>query len=135
MTIIPTRLVLKHTGIAASTPSTSYLELGELALNYTDGKIFYKGFEEGVPVIKSLSTGGGGGGVTDIITGISISENGGLSITTSGGSEFTTAGNFVFSDPINIEGGERITNVIKITTDDYNSLVEVDPNITYIILP
>lgn len=36
------KIILKKSSVAAKVPLTSDLEFGELALNYTDGKLFYK---------------------------------------------------------------------------------------------
>ena len=51
---------IKRSGVSAQTPST--LEHGELALNYADGKLFYK---DATNAIAELSTGGGTGGGLD----------------------------------------------------------------------
>ena len=51
---------IKRSGVSAQTPST--LEHGELALNYADGKLFYK---DATNAIAELSTGGGAGGGLD----------------------------------------------------------------------
>ena len=48
---------IKRSGTSSQTPSS--LEHGELALNYADGKLFYKDASDN---IAELSTGGGGGG-------------------------------------------------------------------------
>lgn len=37
-----TQIILRNSGIASNVPTASNLELGELALNYTDGKLFFK---------------------------------------------------------------------------------------------
>lgn len=36
------KIQVKHSGVIGSIPSTSFLEFGELALNYADDKIYYK---------------------------------------------------------------------------------------------
>jgi hypothetical protein len=51
---------IKRSGTTTQTPSS--LEHGELALNYADGKLFYKDASDN---IAELSTGGGGGGGLD----------------------------------------------------------------------
>jgi hypothetical protein len=51
---------IKRSGTSSQTPSS--LEHGELALNYADGKLFYKDASDN---IAELSTGGGGGGGLD----------------------------------------------------------------------
>jgi len=52
---MPNKILLKRSGTTSSTPSS--LDTGELALNYADGKLFYKNASGN---IVSLSTGGGG---------------------------------------------------------------------------
>lgn len=52
---MPNTIQLKRSGTASATPSS--LALGELALNYQDGVLFYK---NGAGAIVALSTGGGG---------------------------------------------------------------------------
>ena len=49
---------IKRSGTSSQTPSS--LEHGELALNYADGKLFYK---DATDTITELSTGGGAGGL------------------------------------------------------------------------
>lgn len=49
---------IKRSGTSSQTPSS--LEHGELALNYADGKLFYK---DATNAIAELSTGGGSGGL------------------------------------------------------------------------
>ena len=51
---------IKRSGTSSETPSS--LEHGELALNYADGKLFYK---DATDTITELSTGGGAGGGLD----------------------------------------------------------------------
>ena len=50
-----TKLVLKHSGEPGIIPDTSFLDRGELALNYADGKLFYKNTSNGISAI-SLSS-------------------------------------------------------------------------------
>ena len=53
---MPNTIQLKRSGTASATPSS--LALGELAINYADGKLFYK---NGSNAIVEFSSGGGGG--------------------------------------------------------------------------
>ena len=48
---------LKHSGTASSTPSS--LEYGELAINYTDGKLFYK--DSSAQIVEFFSKKGSSG--------------------------------------------------------------------------
>ena len=52
---------LKRSATAGNVPSTSDLELGEVALNTTDGKMYIKKSVGGTESIVELGTGGGGG--------------------------------------------------------------------------
>lgn len=51
---------LKRSSVAGKVPTTSDLQLGELALNTYDGKLFTKK-DDGTASIVELSGGGGGG--------------------------------------------------------------------------
>ena len=55
---------IKNSSVAAKVPLTGDLAYGEIALNYADGKIYYKKSDN---TIQSIS-GGGGGGVWTKIT-------------------------------------------------------------------
>ena len=57
MTIANTTIQLKKSGVPGNSPTT--LNYGELAINYADGKLYYKNASG---AIASISTGGGGGG-------------------------------------------------------------------------
>lgn len=50
------RIVLKKSAVVGKVPLSSDLEYGELALNYADGKIYYKGVDNLVRPFSS-STG------------------------------------------------------------------------------
>lgn len=52
---------LKRSAVAGKAPTTSDLELGELALNTYDGKLYTKK-DDGTASIVELSGGSGGGG-------------------------------------------------------------------------
>lgn len=52
---------IKNSGISSNVPSS--LEFGELAINYADGKIFYK---DSANTIVEFSSGGGGISSTEI---------------------------------------------------------------------
>lgn len=56
---------LKNSSVALKVPLTTDLVYGEVALNYADGKIYYKKSDN---TIQSISGGGGGGGVWTKIT-------------------------------------------------------------------
>lgn len=51
---------IKRSGTASSQPQSTDLQLGELALNYADGKLYYKTAAGAVALLASGSSGGGG---------------------------------------------------------------------------
>ena len=73
---------LKRSAVAGKAPPTSDLELGELALNTYDGKLYTKK-DNGSASIVELSGGGGGGGPIAETAQV-ISENLELSAGSSG---------------------------------------------------
>ncbi len=48
------RIVLKRSGVANTAPSSNDLDYGELAINYSDGVLFYKNSGNVVQSIGSL---------------------------------------------------------------------------------
>ena len=56
---------LKRSAVSGKAPTTGDLELGELALNTFDGKLYTKK-DNGTASIVELSGGGGGGGSVDV---------------------------------------------------------------------
>ena len=72
---------LKRSAVAGKAPTTSDLELGELALNTYDGKLYTKK-DDGTASVVELSGGGGGGPIAE--TAQVISENLTLSASTNG---------------------------------------------------
>jgi hypothetical protein len=63
---------LKRSAVAGKAPATTDLELGELALNTYDGKLYTKK-DNGTASIVELSGGGGGGPIAE--TAQVISQN------------------------------------------------------------
>lgn len=57
-------LLIKRSGTANAVPSSGNLELGELAINYTDGNLFYKNASNVVTLIASNKTANFSGNVT-----------------------------------------------------------------------
>ena len=72
------KLILKKSSVLGKTPVVGDLEYGELALNYADGKLFYKTASNTIAEISGAGGGGGGGG------------GGGVSLTVN---QFTGTGN------------------------------------------
>lgn len=54
---------LKRSAVAGKVPATTDLELGELALNTYDGKVYIKK-DNGTASVVEIGAGGGGGGLT-----------------------------------------------------------------------
>jgi hypothetical protein len=73
---------LKRSAVAGKAPTTSDLELGELALNTYDGKLYTKK-DNGTASIVELSGGSGGGGPIAQMAQV-ISQNLTLSASTNG---------------------------------------------------
>jgi len=61
------KVILKRSSVAAKTPTTGDLDYGELALNYTDGRLYYKTASN---LIDYFSAGDGGGIVTNSLFAI-----------------------------------------------------------------
>jgi len=66
-----TPIILYNSGTTGNTPSTSNLVSGELAINYTDGKLFYKDNNSTLQVIgwKTTPTTAGGTGLVSYTAG------------------------------------------------------------------
>ena len=60
---MPNTIKIKNSAVAAKVPLTTDLDYGELALNYADGKIFYKRSDN---TVQSISGSGGVAGPTTI---------------------------------------------------------------------
>ena len=63
-----TKVILKKSSVSARIPVVSDLEYGELALNYADGKLYYKKSDNTVD-----SFGAGGGGASNAFKTIAVS--------------------------------------------------------------
>lgn len=60
---MPSKIILKKSSVAAKTPLVGDLDYGELALNYTDGKLYYKTASN---TISYFTTGAAQGTVTSV---------------------------------------------------------------------
>lgn len=63
------KIILKRSATAAKVPLLSDLDYGELALNYNDGKLYYKKSDGVTPANDIISSISGGGGAS-VYTGI-----------------------------------------------------------------
>ena len=70
------KIILKKSAVGGKIPVSTDLDYGELAINYADGKLYYKNSANNI-----MSIGGSGGG-TLVVT----SRSGPISIMVSGGS-------------------------------------------------
>lgn len=98
---------IKRSGTTTQTPSS--LEHGELALNYADGKLFYKDASDN---IAELSTGGGGGGGLDSAAVISLT---GAEEKTSS----TSGLEYVVLDKLRVEGGAIGLSTLDASSEIY----------------
>lgn len=57
------KIILKKSSVTGKVPLAGDLDYGELALNYTDGVLYYK---DSSNAIQSISTGGGSGTTTTV---------------------------------------------------------------------
>lgn len=109
-------LKLKRTAVNGKIPTTSHLELGELAMNTFDGRIFLKK-DSGVPVINEILTTNTEGSITG-----SLNLNGNITannITLSGNA--TIAGNLTLGGNITI--GDNVADVVTVTAGFSGSLI------------
>jgi hypothetical protein len=67
MSDIPTRVIVKSSSVPSAVPTSAFLERGEFALNYADGKLYYKDEADNIKFIgqdligASGATGGSSG--------------------------------------------------------------------------
>lgn len=53
------KIILKKSSVIGKIPATSDLDYGELALNYADGKLYYKKVDNTVSYVATGGTAGG----------------------------------------------------------------------------
>jgi hypothetical protein len=122
------RITLKRSSVANSVPSAVALEYGELALNYTDGNLFFKTASNAVALIASTQTAnftgnvtanyflGNGALLTGVITSVANINDGtsNVSVVSSGGNVTVGIGGTgniaVFST-----AGANITGILNVT--------------------
>lgn len=92
MSDIPTRVILKSSAVASAVPTSAFLDRGELALNYVDGKLYYKDEADNIKFIgQDLIGASGATGGFESISEVKI-ESGLLKTITSLGRTITASG-------------------------------------------
>lgn len=109
-------LKLKRTAVSGKMPTTSHLELGELAMNTFDGRIFLKK-DSGTPIVTEILTTNTEGSITG-----SLNLNGDI-----------TANNLALSGNASIDGnitlggnitiGDNVADVVSVTAGFSGSLI------------
>ena len=84
------KIILKKSAVGGKIPVSSDLDYGELAINYADGKLYYKNSANNI-----MSIGGSGGGTLVVATRVNP-----VSITISGGNIVVAARSGNVSVPI-----------------------------------
>jgi hypothetical protein len=90
---------LKRSAVAGKAPATTDLDLGELAINTFDGKLFLKK-DNGTASIVEIGAGGGGSGT---VTSVAVS-GGTTGLTTSGG-PITSSGTITLAGTLAVASG------------------------------
>jgi hypothetical protein len=109
-------LKLKRTAVSGKIPTTSHIELGELAMNTFDGRIFLKK-DSGTPIITEILTTNTEGSITG-----SLNLNGDITannLTLSGNA--TIDGNITLGGNITI--GDNVADVVTVTAGFSGSLI------------
>ena len=109
-------LKLKRTAVNGKIPTTSHLELGELAMNTFDGRIFLKK-DNGTPIVTEILTTNTEGSITG-----SLNLNGDITannLTLSGNA--TIDGNITLGGNITI--GDNVADVVTVTAGFSGSLI------------
>ena len=116
-------LKLKRTAVSGKIPTTGNLELGELAMNTYDGRIFLKK-DSGTPIVTEILT----TNTENFITG-SLKLNGAVTA-----SSLNVIGNTIIGGNLTLGGnitiGDQTTDTITVTADFSSSLIP-DSGSTY----
>ena len=109
-------LKLKRTAVNGKIPTTSHLELGELAMNTFDGRIFLKK-DSGTPIITEILTTNTEGSITG-----SLNLNGDITA-----NNLTLTGNATIDGNITLGGnitiGDNVADVVTVTAGFSGSLI------------
>ena len=73
------KIILKKSSIGGKVPLAEDLEFGELAINYKDGKLFYKTFDNQIFALLSAAPNVDGGSAGEVYTadGMQVVDGGG----------------------------------------------------------
>jgi hypothetical protein len=117
-------ILIKRSGTANAIPSSANLSLGELAINYTDGNLFYKDAGGTVKVIASNQTFTLSGNISagNISTGGLITATGNIKGGNINTANIVSAGGNVIAGNINTTG---IANIGKLTVTGTTNLGNV----------
>ena len=109
-------LKLKRTAVNGKIPTTGNLELGELAMNTFDGRIFLKK-DSGTPIVNEVLTTNTEGSITG-----SLNLNGNITA-----SNLTLSGNAIIDGNITLGGnitiGDNVADVVTVTAGFSGSLI------------
>ena len=101
------KIQVKRSAVAGKVPTTTDLELGEIAVNTYDGKMYIKK-DDGTPAIVQIGAGGAGTG--DVVGPISATDN---AITRFDG----TTGKLIQNSVITLDDNGNVANINAITFD------------------
>jgi len=77
-----TTVKLKKSSVASRVPTTTDLEYGELAINYNDGKLYYKTSSNTIDYFGATSLGGSSTSISQADSSVAVSDTGTGTITT-----------------------------------------------------
>ena len=124
-------VLLKKSSVAAKVPLTTDLAYGEVALNYTDGKLYYKTASNTIDQFDSISATATLTNKTltsPVISGGTINNAviGGTTPAAITGSSVTSTGNLVSSYSVGDEGGEILLTKPQTNTSIAGAGVRID---------
>jgi hypothetical protein len=87
-----TKVLLKKSSVSARVPTTSDLDYGEVALNYADGKLYFKTSANAIDFFPAASAGGSSTQISQANSSIIVADTGtGLITTTVDGTSVSTS--------------------------------------------